>query len=490
MKTKAPSLRLLLTNAFSMYNKMDELQHTLKSLHVDIAVVTETKLSPDKASVAEVSIPGYYPPIRRDRTAQGGGVAIWLKEGMAYKQLDINSECETLWISVAAPSGIKFGICAAYRPGTSADSDCSIFTQLESDIDKARQSCSHIIVAGDFNAHNREWLGSPRTSAAGEAAEDMCCVHGLRQHVTSATRGENILDLVMSDVPGAVSTTTQPPLGRSDHAVVIADFQLTASVDQPTTRTVWRYQRADWPRLSAFLRTTDWDTIIGDDPNISCELLTMRITEGMQRFLPSKVFKTRPQDPIWWTPECSAAVDRKRNAWRKFRDDPRNGALQCTYKLASLDSTRCLARAKAKHLDHVKQRLRTGSLQDREWWSVIKRVGGHGRDSSIPVLVDPDGMECTKSHDKANVIGKYFAQKCSLDDDFAEQSGPFPHVRQRTANTLATVHFRQATVRRTLRALNSSKATGPDAVPARVLRKCADSLALPHIQAVYPWTYM
>eukprot|EP00117_Sycon_ciliatum_P005506 scpid34343/ scgid6119/ RNA-directed DNA polymerase from mobile element jockey; Reverse transcriptase len=199
----------------------------------------------------------------------------------------------------------------------------------------------------------------------------------------------------------------------------------------------------------------------------------------MQRFIPSKVFKTRPQDPIWWTPECSAAVDRKRNAWRKFRDDPRNGALQCTYKLASLDSTRCLARAKARHLDHVKQRLRTGSLQDREWWSVIKRVGGHGRDSSIPVLVDPDGMECTKSHDKANVIGKYFAQKCSLDDDFAEQSGPFPHVRQRTANTLATVHFRQATVRRTLRALNPSKATGPDAVPARVLRKCADSLALP-----------
>ena len=293
------------------------------------------------------------------------------------------------------------------------------------------------------------------------------------------TRGENILDLVMSDVPGTVSTTTQPPLGRSDHAVVIADFQLTASVDQPTTRTVWRYQLADWPRLSAFLWATDWDTIIGDDPNISCELLTMRITEGMQRFIPSKVFKTRPQDPIWWTPECSAAADRKRNAWRKSRDDPRNGALKCIYKLACLDSTSCPARAKAKHLEHVKQRLRTGSLQDRGWWSVITRVGGHGRDSSIPVLVDPDGMETTKSHDKANVIGKYFAQKCSQDDDFAEQSGPFPHVRRRTANTLATVYFRESTARRTLRALNPSKATGPDAVPARVLRKCADSLALP-----------
>ena len=133
-----------------------------------------------------------------------------------------------------------------------------------------------------------------------------------------------------------------------------SDLQLTASVDQPTTRTVWRYQRAGWPHLSAFLRTTDWEIIIGDDPNISCELLTMRITDRMQRFIPSKVFKTRPQDPIWWTPECSAAVDRKRNAWPKFRDDPRNGALKCTYKLACLDTTGCLERAKARHLDHVK----------------------------------------------------------------------------------------------------------------------------------------
>ena len=90
------------------------------------------------------------------------------------------------------------------------------------------------------------------------------------------------------------------------------------------------------------------------------------------------------------------------------------------------------------------------------------------KDTSFPTLFGR--WKAYQSHDKANVIGKYFAQKCSLDDDFAEQSGPFPHVRQRTANTLATVHFRQATVRRTLRALNPSKATGPDAVPARVLR--------------------
>ena len=173
MKTKAPSLRLLLTNAFSIYNKMDELQHTLESLHVDIAVVTETKLSPDKATVAEVSIPGNYPPIRRDRTAQGSGVAIWLKEGMAYKQLDINSECKTLWISVAAPSGMKFVICAAYRPGTSADSDCSIFIQLESDIDKVRQSCSHYCGRG---------LQCPQSRRAWKSTH-LGCWRSCRRHV-------------------------------------------------------------------------------------------------------------------------------------------------------------------------------------------------------------------------------------------------------------------------------------------------------------------
>ena len=48
-----------------------------------------------------------------------------------------------------------------------------------------------------------------------------------------------------------------------------------------------------------------------------------------------------------------------------------------------------------------------------------------------------------------------------------------------TQESIGSVHFRPGTVRRELRRLNSSKATGPDNIPARVLKECADALCKP-----------
>ena len=84
-------LRVLVTNAFSLYSKIGDLLHALITHNVDIAVVTETKMTVDKVTQAEATIPGSAPPIRRGRTAHGGGVAIWVKAGVPHKELDIDT---------------------------------------------------------------------------------------------------------------------------------------------------------------------------------------------------------------------------------------------------------------------------------------------------------------------------------------------------------------------------------------------------------------
>ena len=78
------TLKLLVTNAFGIRSKFGEFQHTLLASDADIAVVTETKLTLDKMTQAEVTLPGYSPPVRRDRTPQGGGVAVWVKSHLAF----------------------------------------------------------------------------------------------------------------------------------------------------------------------------------------------------------------------------------------------------------------------------------------------------------------------------------------------------------------------------------------------------------------------
>jgi len=210
-------------------------------------------------------------------------------------------------------------ICAAYRSGSSAPNDIKLFEHLDQVIPQVRSQGSKLIVAGDFNVHNRLWLGSNKTTLAGEFAEDVCNLHGLTQHVSQPTRGDNILDLIMSDFPSNVKVSSQPPLGCSDHITLIADFPTLPSVETPTSRTVWRYNQADWPRLCHHFRTFDWNSIFTNSPEESCRNVTATILAGMKRFIPSRLLVTRPSDPAWWSPECNNAVERKSQAWERAR---------------------------------------------------------------------------------------------------------------------------------------------------------------------------
>ena len=474
-------LRLYVTNAFGLSSKLGEFQHDLARLHPDIAVITETKLTQEKISPSDLAFPGYAEPIRKDRTAQGGGVAVWIKSSLAFRHMDYMNcgDNEVIWVSLQTAPGKSIAVCCVYRPGSCSDTDIQLMDYLDRSIDSARQSNSHILITGDFNVHNKDWLGSSRTTKAGEACEDFCYINGLEQHVHEPTRGSNILDLIMSDLPGQVSVTTHPPLGKSDHVCLLAVFQCPVAHEPKVKRTVWRYTQADWPRLNNYFRSIDWTQVLQYDANTSCRALTDTILKGMRQFIPHKQLSTRPSEAPWWTPECTAAVNRKQKTWKARKHQPSSETARAQHAAASSASAATLQQAKAKHMSSLKQKLVKGSLSSKEWWSTVKRVGGQSRCHDIPIMVDPSGNQCITNQEKAECLAEHFSKKCKLDNDFKGEDS-FPQVRTRLQRgNLSCVRFRPATIRRELKHLNISKATGSDNIPAHVLRACATSLAYP-----------
>ena len=291
------------------------------------------------------------------------------------------------------------------------------------------------------------------------------------------TRGLNPLDLIMTDLPGDATVNTLAPLGNSDHACVLADFHVSTAEEPPVTRTVWRYQRADWDRLRHFFRTTDWQSTVSDDPDAMCMHLTQNILEGMRRYIPSKQLCMKPSNPSWWTPECTEAVAQKQRAWRRLCADRSSAQLQARYNVAKHSANHCLATAKQAFTASLAQKLASGCMASGEWWRTIKKASGHGNSPSIPTLRSTDGTEHDTNRSKAECMAEHFANKCSLGAD--DLSAPFPYVRPRTDRNLCTVRFRETTVERTLRQLNPTKATGPDGIPAPVLKACSAELARP-----------
>ena len=115
-----------------------------------------------------------------------------------------------------------------YQSGSSGDSDVSLLGYLDHCLDAVPPS-AQVILAGDFNVHNTEWLGSTKTTTAGQRFEEICATHGLIQRVDQPTRGKNTLELILSNFPHPVTVQAFPPLGKSDHCVILAEFSQSQS---------------------------------------------------------------------------------------------------------------------------------------------------------------------------------------------------------------------------------------------------------------------
>lgn len=332
-------------------------------------------------------------------------------------------------------------------------------------------------MASDFNLHNSHWLKSAKTTAVGELLQDVCALHDLVQHVQQPTRGRNTLDLVMSDTGVRTRYSTHPPIGQSDHSCVIIDFFLRAYQEPKTSRAVWRYGDVDWPRLRHFFKSKNWDALLSGSTDESCAKLTERITQGMERFVPHKLLRCGPSDPAWWTPECTAAHNAKQLAWRCLQQDSSSTPNQTMYNTACRHATSTIAQARQSHQLQLRRKISSGTLRGKQWWPAVKRPG-HSRNTEVPVIVDQHGGEHITNKATAECLGQFFSNKCSHGgEDFP--NGTFPHVRSRTDKKLLQVHFRIPTVRRALKRLDTSKATGPDGIPATVLNACAKELAIP-----------
>jgi len=475
------NLTVLLTNAFGLSNKLGELQYALTLHNVDIAIVTETKFS-EETNVSDITFPGYS-VLRQDRDRHGGGVAVWVRSNLATVHLHaIDTQGhEILWLTVCMNEEQKLVLGAVYRPGSASDNDVQLIDYLESAMDNVRGFGTHMLLAGDFNVHNTGWLRSNKTTPAGEALEEFAVHHNLTQHIQAPTRGSNTLDLMLSDMPQTLQPRLYPPLGRSDHVVVVSDFAIGAPREPPSARRVWRYNRADWGRLRAFFRATSWDEMLPSDecPDLFCSRITSCITVGMERFIPHRSLVSRPCDPKWWTPECHDAMLAKERTWSRWRRNTTCDALKAAFLQDLTHAIQVQLRAKCAWESRIRSKLAGGGLKDKEWWSTLRAAGGETRASSVPTLIGDNGLECSTNAAKADCLGRYFANKCSLgDEDLSPTDLPQsatrdaePHLRQ--------VHFRTAAVSRLLKKLDTGKATGADGISARVLKECAAELAQP-----------
>ena len=139
--------------------------------------------------------------------------------------------------------------CFLYRsPSCDRHSTFNKFDYLSdsiSDILK-KYPFSEIVVAGDFNIHNRNWLShSSHTTPEGEYVEVFAEANDLFKLVKGPThiscvegQNSNTLDLFLTSHPEKYEVKISSPLGKSDHCTISAclSYSNPSNVSMKTPR--------------------------------------------------------------------------------------------------------------------------------------------------------------------------------------------------------------------------------------------------------------
>ena len=184
--------RCVCLNARSIVNKLNELNIMVDDIDPHIIGITESWAN---IRDAELGLTGYV-MFRKDRIGRrGGGVILYVKESIqAYEiKLEKEADCDkAVWRKIVSGNS-KLTIGFVYRsPNINEDDNTKINNAIK---EVTKGEC---IIMGYFNHGHIQW--KYLESTGGEDQHFLFLIQDsfLTQHVLEPTRGENVLDIVLS----------------------------------------------------------------------------------------------------------------------------------------------------------------------------------------------------------------------------------------------------------------------------------------------------
>jgi len=193
-------------------------------------------------------------------------VAIFVKDIVSAVTIDIPvqfNHIEVVCVDLSFSGVVCRVICFYRRPGFS-DTDVSYMIDLVKCLQKLCSTEKLVIVAGDCNLPDIDWTyyHAPN-SPVYNTFIDFVNNYGFYQYVNQPTRGDNILDIVMSTSNTFLEDlAVSVPLGTSDHNTIILKTNVSVETTCPrTSMSYFDFEHTDYDAINEYLAVTDWNDI-------------------------------------------------------------------------------------------------------------------------------------------------------------------------------------------------------------------------------------
>ena len=425
----------------------------------DIITLSETLLS--KAVPNEkILLPGYNPPIRKDRDDAWGGVAIYTRSTAICKERpDMNIPgLEAVWVESKIGENIIL-VGSFYRP---PDSPVAYWNLIDESIKKAANTPHRFIVLGDFNED--PWDNtSPHLARIIEE-------NGLVQLVKDPTRitstTSRCIDLIFTNSRDYVnSVSVDPPIG-SDHHIICANLKSDRTKNNYIKKMVMNFSKLDKNKLLQELRHIDFISIVRDNPiDTGANLLSESLVNAAKLCMPFRTYRLRENSPPWINDYILIIREHKNvihivakrintaESWENFR------------KIRNF-YTEEIRNRKQNYISELDNSIsKTNTFGTKEWWKIVNNfLKNKGSDNdTIPPIENETGTIYSNS-DKAEAFNKYFNEQAKV----MGNNDPLPHIDPRD-ETFLPFQLSTEEVTLAINNLDKNKAVGPDMVHNRLL---------------------
>ena len=212
-----------------------------------VIAIAETKLD-DSFPTEQFLVEGYYPPLRKDRNAHGGGLLLYIRNDIPCRPItnltNLHSHPESIFVELFIRK-TPWLIGAIYKPSSLND---TIFTKnMENMLDAGAALYENILLLGDMNFD----LQQQNKSKPLINIMDQYALTNLIDEPTFVSRhGLSSLDVALTNVKASFLKGKTLDTGLSDgHSMIIAITRLHTprlSSRQITYRSFKHFNEADY----------------------------------------------------------------------------------------------------------------------------------------------------------------------------------------------------------------------------------------------------
>ena len=476
---KTANLRLVTVNCCSIVRNRSEFQAAVEYLKPDIICGTESWLrgihpgkDPAKNSIQSSEVfPESLKVHRNDRpSGLGGGVFVAAQDSLPLDaQPDLTTGCEIIWSKTRQKNNKDLYICSYYMPHRNMGDILALEESLNRFNTQHRDKT--IILAGDFNCPDVDWNNlAVRVGAQDrevqQALLDLTSEHGLTQVHHEPTRQNNILDLVFTNNPSIIKTSTSVP-GISDHSMVVTDIDVLPQLIKQKKRKIFLFSKVNWEDIQKDTEQLS-NSILEDRAQNPVEYLWTRLKDGlthiMDKHIPSRMTNSRKSLP-WFNRKLKQMVRRKARLYKQAKRTNQWNEFNAFQK-------ECKRAFKRAETDHINATIQKGLDENntKPFWRYVKSR----REDKVGISpLKKMGQLYNDSKDKAQILVDQFSSVFTREDPKAN----LPTKKKLYNQKINPLRVTTEGVKKLLDGININKSKGPDNIANIVLKNCAAQLA-------------